>query len=757
MAAEQEIGALVVRLLGDGTEYVKMLRDAAVQSKKTAEEVENAGKKIEGIAAGLKTFAAAALSALASLGAGAWLKEGLGNFQDAELTSLKLTAALEANGHAVADLKKDYEQFAQELEKTTTAEDDTVLKALQMAESMGVTGEAAKRAVKNSMALAAQYGGEADAYIRMTAALENGRVGRIGMLLGMGEEAEGAEKVAEAQRKIAAMYSLVEASAKSSAGQVQGLKRDYGNLLEEFGKVVADGIQPLVAGLSVAVEGFKGLNDTVKTVIVITAAVVAAVGPLVLAYLGVKMAIGLVVGVIGPLLAAVKLSGAYFVAAGIGVGFWTAALGGALTAIYLVSRAIYEANSGVKDFNASMEESVRLNSQLVGRMREGTRRTLDEAGAIADPAQRKEFLGGEAEQAKKEVEGIKNQIALIQATMKDLEDPFGEMWFVGNKQLEASAAELQQANERLTVAKERVQQLQAELKKLDPDQVARKLANDILELEESFQKQIDTAGMTANQIKLYELAVRGASDADLEWAQRMGEQADAAKEAADEAKDLDNGIKDLTRSLQEQAAVLGMVGDEAAIFKLQMRGATDEQLAAARAAAAEIKEHGDLKKALDEGEQVRKKHLTPLEKYQEEAERLFDLFDRGAIGEDTFRRAMEAADKEYAQTGEQAKKAREEIQKFDQALVGSAEAFSRIEKFMDVRFRGTDGAALMPGRRDAEAGGRPAGPPQARQVVDRPAADRRDGVQTDLLREIRDGIRGLLDKEPIALEGAGLE
>ena len=68
MAAEVELERMVVRLLGDGSDYKKMLDQAQQSSQQAAQQVEAASKRIEGMSNGLQGFASAATSALAAMG-----------------------------------------------------------------------------------------------------------------------------------------------------------------------------------------------------------------------------------------------------------------------------------------------------------------------------------------------------------------------------------------------------------------------------------------------------------------------------------------------------------------------------------------------------------------------------------------------------------------------------------------------------------------------------------------------------------------
>jgi len=110
---------------------------------------------------------------------------------------------------------------------------------------------------------------------------------------------------------------------------------------------------------------------------------------------------------------------------------------------------------------------------------------------------------------------------------------------------------------------------------------------------------------------------------------------------------LAQGVEDLEKSLKEQIATFGMSSAEADIFKLKMQGATDEQLASARAMAKQIEQMEKQKEEQDRLKDLAKSVFdetrTPLEKYQTKIEDLKKLFDQGLINSDTFDRAVKQA------------------------------------------------------------------------------------------------------------------
>jgi len=282
MAAEVELERMVVRLLGDGSDYKKMLDQAQQSSQQAAQQVEAASKRIEGMSNGLQGFASAATSALAAMGLGGLLQRAFGEFTTMEDTAIGLTAALEANGRAVEPLRARYQAFASDIQNITTVGDDTTLAMLEQIELMGLTGDAAERAARNAIALAKGNGELAPSFVRIAAALEEGNTDMLMRQLPANIRAieDETQRAAAAQNYLASQFSVAQAKAQSASGQIAQLKNAFGDFLEEIGAVVADGIKPLVTWLGEAVRWLQALSPETKKYITIALALVTAVAGL---------------------------------------------------------------------------------------------------------------------------------------------------------------------------------------------------------------------------------------------------------------------------------------------------------------------------------------------------------------------------------------------------------------------------------------------------------------------------------------------
>lgn len=656
---ETEIESLIVRLIGDGSSFQQMMQESVAASKEAAAQVEQAAKQIEGFSSKMEGFATTATQALAALGTTAMLHQAFEGFAEAEAISLHLTAALESNGRAVEATRAEYERFAAQLEKTTTMEDDAVLALLAKAEAFQLTGEAAKKAVKDSIALAAVNDGEASSYLRFTAAMAKGdtelamhMARMIPQLRGITDEAE---FVAKAQQLIATGMSTAEAEMNSSAGALKVLKRDWGNLLEELGKFVAMAVGPVVKALTSVVAWLKELPDWVKAATVVVAGLAAAAA-------AIATVAPLVIGAFATMKAAAIAFGTSI--ATNPVTAWIAAIAAAAVAAYALGRAVYSANRDVQELNRSLEQASRYQQGQVANFDKATRGIVDQIGERSGDDKRS-FIQDQIQRAEKEVQGYKNQIAIAKKEVEELDSAWNNA--TGNKLLEAARRELQEAEEMLRKARERVGELNAELQKTEGSAMAKKLAKDIATVEAALKEQLATFGMSQAEISRYKLALAGATDEQLKNVDALAQQL--------KVKELTKSMQEQIAALQEQAATFGMTAGAAAVYQMQIKGASDEQIEAAKAIAEQLDALEHQKKVMEKAKELTDKFQSPTEKLAKAQAEIQEMFDAGAISAETYGRAMADAAKGINKAADAQKRASAEF--------ASAEAVARILEYRD--------------------------------------------------------------------------
>lgn len=306
MSSEVEIERMVVRIIGDQSS----LQSVAAQASETIDDLASSmDAGIKEIEESIKALDNAAEEVIPGVGdklisLGEQVQElggalslyvtapimALGTFAVSQFSSMEdgmvaLTSSVKSNGRAVQSTLADYSAFASQIQATTTMEDDAVLALLKTAESYQLTGESAKRAAKEAIALGAETGKGAEAMMRMTAAMASGDTKKAMMFARMIPQLRGVKDeavfVAKYTHLVSAGFEKAEALAGTLSGQLKQLWNDFGDLNEEIGAVIAEGLKPIVAMMKDVVHWFQSFSPEMKRAIIYIGGLVAAIGPLV--------------------------------------------------------------------------------------------------------------------------------------------------------------------------------------------------------------------------------------------------------------------------------------------------------------------------------------------------------------------------------------------------------------------------------------------------------------------------------------------
>jgi len=101
-------------------------------------------------------------------------------------------------------------------------------------------------------------------------------------------------------------------------------------------------------------------------------------------------------------------------------------------------------------------------------------------------------------------------------------------------------------------------------------------------------------------------------------------------------------INKIIDALQAQLDTFGLTNEEMAIYQLHLQGASVDELSLAAAMVRRIQAMQDSQRTQEEGKKVFEETRTEAEKLSQEMDRLGELFRRGAIDWDTYNRAVSA-------------------------------------------------------------------------------------------------------------------
>ncbi len=295
------LGRLDVKIGADISSFTGEIKKASSTLNQFGNKVAGIGKIVS---AGISTplVAAAGLSVKA--------------FDTQIQAEKRLEAALRSAGQFSQAALQDFKDFASGLQSVTTVGDESTLKLLQVAKSMGLTNEQAKRAAKNSIALAKSMGINEQSAIRYTAALEQGDSTMLNRYLPTLRQVEDdSERAAKAQELLGQMFGAATSEAQSGLGPLTQIKNTFGDLQEEIGAIVLEYMKPFIEGLKNLVDAFKNSSKETKTFITQVILIGSIAGPaivvlavalkgLALAFTMLTSPITLVIGAIGLLSAA---------------------------------------------------------------------------------------------------------------------------------------------------------------------------------------------------------------------------------------------------------------------------------------------------------------------------------------------------------------------------------------------------------------------------------------------------------------------
>jgi len=211
----------------------------------------------------------------------------------------QVEAGLKSTGNAAGFTSQQLQQMAADIQSTSVFDDDAILKDVtaQLLTFTNIAGTEFKTAQQAIADFSARTGKDLYASSIMIGKALNDPVKGLTALGKAGVQFSEEQKtlinslvktgdVAGAQKIILAELEKqyggsAKAAAEAGLGPIEQLKNTLGDLSEEFGKIILDGISPFVDSLKGLVSWFQGLDESTKKTIVQVAGIAAAIGPLI--------------------------------------------------------------------------------------------------------------------------------------------------------------------------------------------------------------------------------------------------------------------------------------------------------------------------------------------------------------------------------------------------------------------------------------------------------------------------------------------
>lgn len=305
MASKTELEELYVRMTGDATGYLKMLKDASDATKTAADNVQQQKTKMEGFADSLKNFGAGLGLAFGGDKVKGFLTEAKGEWFSAETAAFRLSAVLKTNGRDVDELAGQYADFATQIQKATVYSDEQILDLVRMAETFDLTGASAKKATKEALALSSATGVGAESAMRMTRAMVEGNTEQAMMFARMIPQLRGVkdemEFVTKYRKLVSAGEQTMQDELKTGAGRAKNFENAYSDVQEEVGKYYAQILNPIKLLKKEGMELWGSMSEGAKKTTVAIAGwgaqLTVGIGVLAAITSGAKLAITSLAGV----------------------------------------------------------------------------------------------------------------------------------------------------------------------------------------------------------------------------------------------------------------------------------------------------------------------------------------------------------------------------------------------------------------------------------------------------------------------------
>jgi hypothetical protein len=210
----------------------------------------------------------------------------------------QVEAGLKSTGASVGFTSKQLQKMASDLQSKTLFGDEEILKdaTAQLLTFTNITGDQFAKSQEAALNLATRLDGDLKSASIMLGKALNDPVANLSAMSRAGiqfsEDQKEVIKALAESGDMAQAQSIIleelekqyggsaEAAAKAGTGGLKQLANAFGDLQEEFGKVIMDFMPPVIDGLKNMLAAFQNLSPQAKRFMVIGAGIAAALGPL---------------------------------------------------------------------------------------------------------------------------------------------------------------------------------------------------------------------------------------------------------------------------------------------------------------------------------------------------------------------------------------------------------------------------------------------------------------------------------------------
>jgi hypothetical protein len=280
------LASINIKFIADLAQFSSGMQNANRKMAKMGKNLQRVGSQLTvGVTAPFVAFGALALK----------------NWDAQEKAIAQVNAGLKSTGNAVGFTTAELQKMAEELQNNSLFGDEEILQnaTAQLLTFTNIAGEQFKRTQLAAVDLSTRLGGDLkSASIQLGKALNDpvanlSALSRSGIQFSKDQKAVinslvATNNLADAQTiildELQKQYGGAgEAAAKAGLGPFKQLSNSLGDLVEDFGAIIAQAILPFVAKIKSLISSFKDLSPETKKFIVIIGGIAAVVGPLLVA------------------------------------------------------------------------------------------------------------------------------------------------------------------------------------------------------------------------------------------------------------------------------------------------------------------------------------------------------------------------------------------------------------------------------------------------------------------------------------------
>ena len=190
-------------------------------------------------------------------------------YQEAEVAEIQLTTAMKQRGQYTEAALQDLQEYAANLQLTTTFEGDEAIALMGKLQAMGLSNQQTKEATKLGANLAALMGTDLASTSKLLADLFAGDATMINRYVKGLDEA--VLKSGDMNAIMAMLNQVVggqaEALAQASSGPLKQFQNSFGDLTEAVGGTISVAILPFVKGASTVMNALNSISPAITGVI----------------------------------------------------------------------------------------------------------------------------------------------------------------------------------------------------------------------------------------------------------------------------------------------------------------------------------------------------------------------------------------------------------------------------------------------------------------------------------------------------------